>query len=62
MESTGVTESVHAHLRLPDSVVESQVFFSELRLRAQRQVDLEVAVLHPLGGKIVLRFSQHGRQ
>lgn len=42
--------------------MESQVFFPELRLRAQRQVDLQVAVLHSLGGKVALCFGQHGRQ
>lgn len=46
----------------PDSVVEVQVFLSELRLGAQRQVDLHVAVLHPLGWKVILRLRQHGRQ
>lgn len=62
MENTGGTERVCARPLVPDGVVESQVFFSELRLGAQRQVDLQVAVLHPLGGKIVLRLGQHGRQ
>lgn len=46
----------------PDSVVEVEVFLSELGLGAQRQVDLHVAVLHPLGWKVVLRLRQHGRQ
>lgn len=62
MENTGGTERVCARPLVPDGVVESQVFFSELRLGAQRQVDLQVAVLHPLGGKIILRLGQHGRQ
>lgn len=53
---------VRARPLLPDGVVESQVFLSELRLGAQRQVDLQVAVFHPLGGEIVLRLGQHGRQ
>lgn len=53
---------MHARTLLPDGVVESQVFLSELRLGAQRQVDLQVAVLHPLGGKVVLGLGQHGRE
>lgn len=47
---------------VPDGVVEGQVFLSELRLRAQRQVDLHVAVLHPLGWKVTLGLCQHGGQ
>lgn len=60
MENAGEGECVRARPLLPDGVVESQVFFSELQLGAQRQVDLQVAVLHPLGGEIVLRLGQHG--
>lgn len=62
MEITGGREHVCARPLLPDRVVESQVFLSELRLGAQRQVDLQVAVLHPSVGKIRLRLGQHGRQ
>lgn len=47
-------------LCLPDGVVEGQILLPELWLRAQGQVDLQVAVLHPLGRKFVLRFGQHG--
>lgn len=46
----------------PDSVVVGQVFLSELRLGAQRQVNLQEAVLHRLCWKVVLRLRQHGRQ
>lgn len=49
-------------LCLPDGVVERQVLLSELRLRAERQVDLQVAVLHPLRREVALRLGQHGRQ
>lgn len=62
MEETGATERPCARPLIPDAVVESQVFLSELRLGAQRQVDLQVAVLHPLGGKVVLRLGQHGQE
>lgn len=62
MEITGGRGHVCARPLLPDRVVESQVFLSELRLGAQRQVDLQVAVLHPPVGKIRLRLGQHGRQ
>lgn len=47
---------------VPDSVMEGQVLLPELRLGAQGQVDLEGAVLHPLGGQLALGFGQHGRQ
>lgn len=56
------TEVRGARVCVPDSVVEGQVFLSELWLGAQRQVDLQVAVLHPLGWKIILRLGQHGGQ
>lgn len=62
LEITGGRERVCARPLLPDRVVESQVFLSELWLGAQRQVYLQVAVLHPPGGKIRLRLGQHGRQ
>lgn len=45
---------------LPDGVVVGQILLPELWLRAQGQVHLQVAVLHPLGRKFVLRFGQHG--
>lgn len=42
--------------------MEVEIFLSELWLGAQRQVDLHVAVLHPLGWKVILRLRQRGRQ
>lgn len=60
VENTGGAERVCARSLIPDGLLESQVFLSELRLGAQRQVDLQVAVLHPLGGKVALRLGQHG--
>lgn len=62
VENTGGAERVCARSLIPDGLLESQVFLSELRLGAQRQVDLQVAVLHPLGGKVALRLGQHGRE
>lgn len=47
---------------VPDGVVEGEVLLAELWLRAQRQVDLQETVLHPLGGQLTLRLGQHGRE
>lgn len=47
---------------LPDGVVVGQVLLPQRRLRPQRKVNLQEAVLHPLGGKLALRPGQHGRQ
>lgn len=60
--TVGSLTSLSLSVCLPDGVVEGQILLPELWLRAQGQVDLQVAVLHPLGRKFVLRFGQHGWQ
>lgn len=62
MSLSTVTRALCACVRIPDGVVIGQVLLSKLWVRAQRKVDLQVAVLHRLGRQVALRLGHHGRE